>query len=52
MATSLEVLLLEQREQLLATQTALNIVWTIVAACLVMFMQAGFALVETGFSRT
>jgi Amt family ammonium transporter len=37
--------------QLLATQTALNIVWTILAACLVMFMQAGFALVETGFAR-
>jgi len=44
--------LVEQREQLLATQTALNILWTILAACLVMFMQAGFALVETGFSRT
>ena len=46
------VVLLEQREQLLATQTALNIVWTILAACLVMFMQTGFALVETGFSRS
>ena len=51
MAESWRVLL-EQREQLLATQTALNIVWTILAACLVMFMQAGFALVETGFSRS
>jgi Amt family ammonium transporter len=38
--------------QLAHTQTALNIVWTVVAASLVMFMQAGFALVETGFSRT
>ncbi|HKP60410.1 MAG TPA: ammonium transporter [Polyangiales bacterium] len=37
--------------QIAQTQTALNVVWTIVAACLVMFMQAGFALVETGFSR-
>jgi len=38
-------------EQVSQTQTALNIVWTILAAALVMFMQAGFALVETGFSR-
>jgi len=26
-------------------------VWTLVAGFLVMFMQAGFALVETGFTR-
>ena len=32
-------------------QTNLNIVWTLVAACLVFFMQAGFALVEAGFTR-
>jgi ammonium transporter, Amt family len=32
-------------------RTALNIVWTVVCACLVMFMQAGFAMVETGFVR-
>jgi Amt family ammonium transporter len=37
--------------QIAQTQTALNVVWTIIAACLVMFMQAGFALVETGFAR-
>lgn len=30
---------------------ALNIVWTLVTAFLVMFMQAGFAMVETGFCR-
>ncbi len=30
---------------------AINIVWTLVAGFLVMFMQAGFAMVETGFSR-
>jgi Amt family ammonium transporter len=30
---------------------AINIVWTLVAGFLVMFMQAGFALVETGFTR-
>jgi Amt family ammonium transporter len=33
------------------TQTALNVVWTMVAGFLVMFMQAGFALVETGLTR-
>jgi len=33
------------------TQVALNIVWTMVAGFLVMFMQAGFALVETGLTR-
>jgi len=32
-------------------QTNLNIVWTLVAAFLVFFMQAGFAMVETGFTR-
>jgi ammonium transporter, Amt family len=29
----------------------LNLTWTLVAGFLVMFMQAGFALVETGFCR-
>ena len=29
----------------------LDIVWTMVAAFLVYFMQAGFAMVETGFTR-
>lgn len=37
--------------QLGDTQTALNIVWTLSAGFLVMFMQAGFALVETGLTR-
>lgn len=32
-------------------QNNLNYVWTIIAACLVFFMQAGFALLETGFTR-
>ena len=32
-------------------QTHLNVVWTLVAACLVMLMQLGFAMVETGFTR-
>jgi len=30
---------------------AINIVWTLITGYLVMFMQAGFALVETGFTR-
>jgi ammonium transporter, Amt family len=30
---------------------AINIVWTLLAGFLVMFMQAGFALVETGFTQ-
>jgi Amt family ammonium transporter len=30
---------------------AINSTWVIVAACLVMFMQAGFAFLEIGFSR-
>jgi Amt family ammonium transporter len=33
------------------TQTALNLVWTLIAAFLVMFMQAGFALLESGLTR-
>jgi Amt family ammonium transporter len=32
-------------------QTNVNIVWTCIAAFLVFFMQAGFAMVETGFTR-
>jgi ammonium transporter, Amt family len=38
-------------KQLGDTQTALNFVWVLVAGFLVMFMQAGFALVETGLTR-
>ncbi len=34
-----------------ALQINLNIVWTCVAAFLVFFMQAGFAMVEAGFTR-
>ncbi len=32
-------------------QTNINVVWTCVAAFLVFFMQAGFAMVEVGFTR-
>ena len=31
--------------------TAIDTVWTLLAAFLVFFMQAGFAMVETGFTR-
>ena len=34
------------------TQTHANILWTLLAAILVMFMQAGFACVEAGFTRS
>src|SRR5258708_29531007 len=34
-----------------ANTVAINFVWTLVAGVLVMFMQAGFAMVETGFTR-
>jgi Amt family ammonium transporter len=32
-------------------QTNVNVVWTCIAAFLVFLMQAGFAMVETGFTR-
>src|SRR5512141_131053 len=38
-------------QQIAATNTAINVVWTLLAGFLVMFMQAGFALVETGLTR-
>ncbi len=31
---------------------AINFVWTLICAYMVFFMQAGFAMVETGFTRT
>ena len=34
-----------------ANRIAINTVWTLMAGFLVMFMQAGFAMVETGFTR-
>jgi len=43
--------LADVQQQVLLGQTALNIVWTLVTGFLVMFMQAGFALVETGLTR-
>jgi ammonium transporter, Amt family len=38
-------------KQVADTQLSMNIVWTLVTGFLVMFMQAGFALVETGLVR-
>lgn len=32
--------------------TSLDTVWVLLAACLVMFMQPGFAMVEAGFTRS
>jgi ammonium transporter, Amt family len=43
--------LADVRQLVLSGQTALNIVWTLMCGFLVMFMQAGFALVETGLTR-
>src|SRR6267143_3016939 len=34
-----------------AAGVAADTVWVITAACFVMFMQAGFAMLEVGFSR-
>ncbi|MFZ5986538.1 MAG: ammonium transporter [Bacillota bacterium] len=34
-----------------ATASAINTIWVLVAAFLVFFMQAGFAMVEAGFTR-
>jgi Amt family ammonium transporter len=38
-------------DKLSHTDISLNLLWIIVGAVLVIFMQAGFALVETGFCR-
>jgi ammonium transporter, Amt family len=38
-------------ESLSHTDLSLNILWVVLGAVLVIFMQAGFALVETGFCR-
>lgn len=41
----------ELKNAIAALQKQTDIVWTLVAAALVFFMQAGFAMVETGFTR-
>ncbi|MFW5975429.1 MAG: ammonium transporter, partial [Desulfosalsimonas sp.] len=39
------------KEAIAQLQTNADYVWTLVAAILVFFMQAGFAMVEAGFTR-
>ncbi len=46
-----EVTLISVNETVTTKSVALDTVWVMVAACLVMWMQAGFALVETGLTR-
>jgi len=41
----------DQTGRMETLQTNVNIVWTCMAAFLVFFMQAGFAMVESGFTR-
>jgi Amt family ammonium transporter len=43
--------LVEVAEAVGHNRVSINLVWTLVAGFLVMFMQAGFALAETGFTR-
>jgi Amt family ammonium transporter len=38
-------------EAIALVQEHANFLWTLIAACLVFFMQAGFAMVEAGFTR-
>jgi Amt family ammonium transporter len=40
-----------QSEETLALGQQVNLLWIVIGAILVIFMQAGFALVETGFCR-
>ena len=42
---------LTNRDAIELVQTHANYLWTLVAAALVFFMQAGFAMVEAGFTR-
>ena len=47
-----EPTLMEVADAIGHSRVALNMVWTLVAGFMVMFMQAGFAMVETGFTRS
>jgi Amt family ammonium transporter len=42
---------ISNKEAIDLVQTHANYLWTLIAAALVFFMQAGFALVEAGFTR-
>jgi len=46
-----EPLALQLADAVGQNRVAINLMWTLVTGFLVMFMQAGFALVETGFTR-
>jgi ammonium transporter, Amt family len=46
-----ELTITSNKEAIDLLQSNLNYVWTLIAACLVFFMQAGFAMVESGFTR-
>jgi Amt family ammonium transporter len=46
-----EPTVMTNKEAIELVQTHANYLWTLVAAALVFFMQAGFALVESGFTR-
>ena len=48
---ALSASLLAQDSEAATVQENLNYVWTIIAACMVFFMQAGFTLLETEFTR-
>lgn len=39
------------RRNIIMEFSAVNTIWVLVGAALVFFMQAGFAMVETGFTR-
>jgi Amt family ammonium transporter len=43
--------ILSNKEAIELVQTHANFLWTLIAAALVFFMQAGFAMVEAGFTR-
>ena len=49
--TIVELTLESNAAAVAGVQTNLNYVWTLIAAALVFFMQAGFAMVESGFTR-
>jgi ammonium transporter, Amt family len=42
---------MSNKEAIELVQAHADYIWTLIAACLVFFMQAGFAMVETGFTR-
>ena len=46
-----EITPLSNADAIALVQTHANYLWTLVAAALVFFMQAGFAMVECGFTR-